>query len=344
VLRQFCDNLDACGICLINPPEDADRDIYYSRDPRASDWQDCAVAYARKATAPTAGVRDGLAVMAVPVLDGAVFVTARQGSNPFTPEERPVVTNFAYQVGIAADNARLFDAQQEALRVKDQFLSIVSHELRTPLTTIKGYSQMLKRKMVDDMEGRRFAETIDAQVARLSRLVDDLLDATRFARGQFDIKRERVNLVPILEDVIARFRLVASQHNLRLEILDDLPPGEWDHDRLEQVMNNLVSNAIKYSPGGGDVTVAAWRESARVVVAVRDRGMGIPEEDQARLFERFYRGSMEGQDIKGMGLGLYVTQRIVEAHGGEISLQSTPGEGSEFRFTLPLVPQPAVVD
>lgn len=344
VLRQFCARLDAYGVCLTFPEESADASVYYSLDPDLVAWQRPALAFGERATAPTAGIEEGYAVMAVPVVEGAEFVTARDGQMPFTVEEQQVITNFAYQMGIAADNARLFDAQQEALRVKDQFLSIVSHELRTPLTTIKGYAQMLRRKLSGDPEGSRFAETIDAQVGRLSRLVDDLLDVTRFARGQFELKQERMEIAPVLEDVVTRFRLVAPNHHLELHLNGAQPSGDWDHDRIEQVMNNLVGNAIKYSPEGGTIAVGTECSHDEVIISVRDQGMGIPEEDQERLFERFFRGSAEGQDIKGMGLGLYVTKRIVEAHGGTISVHSTSGEGSEFRFTLPLVRQPAVVD
>ncbi|GAC1327054.1 MAG: hypothetical protein NVS2B16_01910 [Chloroflexota bacterium] len=344
VLRQFCERLDAAGVCLTFPAESTGKNVYYSRNPDQGAWQVPALAFGERATSPRASVERGYAIMAVPVVEGAEFVTARQGNRPFTVEEQQLVTNFAYQVGIAADNARLFEAQQEALRVKDQFLSIVSHELRTPLTTIKGYAQMLRRKLVNDDEGMRFADTIDAQVGRLSRLVDDLLDVTRFARGQFELKQERMALDPVLEDVVTRFQLVAPKHNLELHLNGDRPTGNWDHDRLEQVMNNLVGNAIKYSPEGGVITVSAHPAGDNVVIAVRDHGLGIPEADQEHLFERFFRGSAEGQDIKGMGLGLYVTKRIVEAHGGSISLQSTPGQGSEFRFTLPLSREHVAVD
>ena len=202
-----------------------------------------------------------------------------------------MITNFGYQVGIAADNARLFEAQQEALRVKDQFLSIVSHELRTPLTTIKGYSQMLTRKITDDPTSQRFATNIDIQVSRLSRLVDDLLDITRFSRGQFELKRQHVDLRPVLEDIISRFRVVAPSYEFELELDEGSFLGFWDRDRLEQVMNNLIGNAIKYSHSGTTVTVTTRHEDDELIVSVRDQGTGIPQEEQERLFERFYRGS-----------------------------------------------------
>jgi signal transduction histidine kinase len=114
--------------------------------------------------------------------------------------------------------------------------------------------------------------------------------------------------------------------------------GEWDRDRLEQVLNNLLSNAVKYSPNGGEITVSVSHDTRWVTIGVRDQGMGIDEEHQRSLFERFYRAGAEQTDIQGLGLGLYVTRRIVDAHGGEITVTSTPGEGSEFTVRLPLAP------
>jgi signal transduction histidine kinase len=119
--------------------------------------------------------------------------------------------------------------------------------------------------------------------------------------------------------------------------------GYWDRDRIEQVMNNLIGNAIKYSPPGGTVTVRTKHDDDFLLIGIRDEGIGIPEDEQRHLFERFYRGSAEGGNIKGLGLGLYVTQRIVDAHGGSVGLQSKQGEGSEFYFTLPLLPVPAAL-
>lgn len=341
ILREFCQHLGATGAYLVPREDPEGTQVFYSADPENAAWWAAATARAERATQPTAYLEDGFTVMAVPVLGDSYFVTSRFGDRPFSQEDRQVITNFAYQIGIAADNARLLESQQEALQVKDQFLSIVSHELRTPLTTIKGYAQMLRRKLDDDPQGQRFADNIDAQVSRLSRLVDDLLDVTRFARAQFDLMPQEMDLRPLLEEVVSRFRLVAPRHRIQLYVDHHATEGFWDHDRLEQVLNNLVSNAIKYSPDGGTVTVATRTEGDNLVVKVRDQGMGIPAEDRENLFQRFYRGSAEGHEVKGLGLGLYVTRRIVEAHGGAIDVRSKVGEGSEFFFTLPLQRQPA---
>jgi signal transduction histidine kinase len=173
--------------------------------------------------------------------------------------------------------------------------------------------------------------------------VDDLLDVTRFARGQFELTRQQMDLRPVLEDLVARFRLVAPNHHLSLQLDTGSFEGFWDRDRLEQVLNNLVGNAIKYSPDGGDVTISTDHRGGNVVVTVQDQGIGIPEADQEQLFERFYRGRAEGGDVKGLGLGLYVTRRIVEAHGGTVGVESVPGRGSAFSFSLPLLPQSAAL-
>jgi len=173
-------------------------------------------------------------------------------------------------------------------------------------------------------------------------MVDDLLDVTRFTRGEFELSREAVSMRQVLEDVVHRFQIIAPRHRLILQAEPDDLQGEWDADRLEQVVNNLVSNAIKYSPDGGDIVVTMQRRDRLAVVSIRDQGQGIPEEDQERLFERYFRGSAEGGEIKGLGLGLYVTRRIIEAHGGSISVSSKPNKGTEFRFILPLSPQLAL--
>lgn len=277
--------------------------------------------------------------IAVRVPGDASFVAVRTQGPLFNDEERDVTVNFAYQIGIAADNARLVEAQQEALQVKDQFLSIVSHELRTPLTTMKGYAQLLTRKLTHEPDSQRWAASIDAQIGRLSRLVDDLLDVTRFSRGQFELRRKETPLAPILEDTVHRFRIISPQHTIRVEGVDPELQGVWDRDRLEQVLNNLVGNAIKYSPDGGEVTVSARRQDNQVTISVQDHGIGISHEDRDRLFDRFFRASPERRGgATGLGLGLYVTRRVVEAHGGSVGVESEPGKGSTFYFTLPLTP------
>lgn len=336
VLTRYCRELGAAGAGLVARTDASIPTYWYGVEFDETRWRQLAMDVAAYSPAATAVDEAAYELMIVPVLADAVFMTVREEA--FTDEEKQIIVNFAYQFGLAADNARLFATQQEALQVKDQFLSIVSHELRTPLTTIKGYAQMLKRKLEDRPDDQRFANNIDAQVGRLSRLVDDLLDVTRFSRGEFELTVERTNLRALLEDVAGRFRLMSAQHTFRLELDAGSFEGEWDRDRLEQVLNNLVGNAVKYSPNGGEILLSTRHEHDQITVSVRDQGVGIPPEELKHLFDRFYRGSAENTDIKGLGLGLYVSQRIVEAHGGTITATSVPGEGSTFSFTLKVEP------
>ncbi|HZU13357.1 MAG TPA: ATP-binding protein [Chloroflexota bacterium] len=326
LLQSFARTLGACAAGM------PDRDDLWWDDGKST-CRDAARALGGVGT-PTLAQRGEAVLLALPVPQG-VFVLAREG-RAFSRDEQQVAANFAFQLGIAAENVRLFEAQQEALNVKDQFLSIVSHELRTPLTAMKGYAQMLRRRLADDPDGQRFAASIDAQVTRLSRLVDDLLDVTRFARSQFELTRRPMDLRPALEEAVNRFSIIAPNHTFRLEVTDGDLHGEWDRDRLEQVLNNLIGNAVKYSPNGGEVLVRAGRTDHEITIAVHDQGVGIPPEEQSQVFDRFYR-SAGTQNVKGMGLGLYVTRRVIEAHGGTVGVRSEPGAGSEFYFTLPVV-------
>jgi signal transduction histidine kinase len=337
VIAQFCEQLGASAAGLLTESDEREA-LWWAGDEHRTELDEVVRRLARSARVADVAQANGASLMIVPVLGNAAFVTVRDVGPPFSREEQQVVINFAYELGIAADNAQLFASQQEALQVKDQFLSIVSHELRTPLTSIKGYSQMLVRRLESDPTDARFAANIDAQVSRLTRLVDDLLDVTRFSRGQFELTLAPTDLRSVVEETVARFRIVASRHTFVVVIAPGAYDGEWDRDRLEQVLNNLISNAVKYSPDGGEVTISMQREDGWVQVAVRDQGMGIDEEHQRRLFERFYRAGAEGGDIQGLGLGLYVTRRIVAAHGGTITVRSAPGDGAEFSVRLPLAP------
>jgi signal transduction histidine kinase len=344
IIAQFCDQLGACAAGLILRNGGEAEPLWYETETAGPDCASLALRIARSARVADAYIEAEHSVMVVPVMGNAAFVAVRDTASPFPRAEQQVIINFAYQLSIASDNAQLFESQQEALQVKDQFLSIVSHELRTPLTSIKGYAQMLHRRLEADETDARYAASIDAQVTRLTRLVDDLLDVTRFARGQFELTLAPTDLRPILEEVVARFRMVAPRHTFRVDMDGGTFSGEWDHDRLEQVLNNLLSNAVKYSPDGGEVVLCAHRLDKAVVITVKDQGMGIDEEHQQHLFERFYRAGADASDIKGLGLGLYVTWRIIEAHHGTIAVESVVNQGTEFTVTLPIAPVPAGVN
>ncbi|MGZ3458862.1 MAG: PAS domain-containing sensor histidine kinase [Archangium sp.] len=237
-----------------------------------------------------------------------------------------------------AERGRLFREAQEAIRVRDDFLTIASHELKTPLTPLKLHLQALKLKVAS---GRavpaQHAERALAQVARLSGLINDLLDTSRIQAGRLELKHEPVPLRELTREVLADLRQVSEHHPLEYE-----EPGEelviqGDRGRLAQVLVNLLENALKYSPLGGTIRITLERDGAHARVSVTDAGIGIPPDQRAHLFERFFRArNAPISGFGGLGLGLYICRDIVERHGGRIWVESEVGYGSTFRFTLPV--------
>ncbi len=228
---------------------------------------------------------------------------------------------------------------READVLKETFISVVSHELKTPVSIIKGYAETLSRAearrnpaLVEEMLGAIVEES-----DRLAQLVDDLLDASRLQADGLPFREvSDVDLHMIAERVVERYRLRAPKHDLTLDFSADFPDITGDPQRLEQVLDNLVSNAIKYSPSGGEVRISGGASPAEVTLSVSDEGVGVPLEEQERIFERFYRlESPETRAVSGTGLGLYLTRTIVKAHGGRIWVESVPGQGSTFYVVLP---------
>jgi two-component system, OmpR family, phosphate regulon sensor histidine kinase PhoR len=233
--------------------------------------------------------------------------------------------------------------EMEAERMRSALLATVSHELRSPLTAISGYTDtLLQDGPWDDRTQREFLEVIALSASRLSGLVDNLLDAATLDAGVLKLEPEPVRVERVAERVLAQRRLLATSWTLHLETRPGLPLADADPIRVEQVLANLVDNAIKYSPKGGPIRVRIWPTAdGEVGVSVTDRGNGIPSEAIDHLFERFYRVEGAGAGVKGAGLGLFICKSLVEAHGGRISVESTPGVGSTFSFTLPALVEPA---
>ena len=222
---------------------------------------------------------------------------------------------------------------------------MAAHELKTPMTSLRGYAQLLAREfdkgqVANPERARRAATTIQVQSDKLARLVAQLLDVSRIQSGKLAIERKPSDLSGLVREVVDAARTQLREHT----IVARLPSELWvpiDPLRIEQVVTNLIDNAIKYSPDGGqiDVMLACDADDQTVKLAVRDRGVGVPVEHRANIFDRFYQAHAGGAltSMAGMGLGLYISRGIVEQHGGAISVQSPgPGLGSTFRVELPL--------
>lgn len=231
--------------------------------------------------------------------------------------------------------------QKEVEQLKDDFLSIASHELKTPLTSIMGYTQLLNRRLGQEARvagSDDVIEVIENQCRRMKRLVEDLLDVSRIERGTLETAQVRVDMTNLVQSAVEKLRGTSPQHHFHV-LVPEAPLMVWgDEDRLDQVVSNLLSNAIKYSPDGGRVEVRVTRTSDSAQVAVQDWGIGIPEDQQARIFSRFYQAEavVRSRRFGGMGLGLFISKAIIDEMGGTITVDSTVGKGSIFRFTLPI--------
>lgn len=225
--------------------------------------------------------------------------------------------------------------EKEIEKMKSEFVSIVSHDLRSPLTSVKGYASMLLhyRNRLDDEKQIEFLEIIIREIDRLVRLIKTLLDLGKIESGRFDIQKGEVDLASIINNVVITYRS-SEEHNIKINIPAPLPVVIGDPDQLEQVMHNLVGNAIKYSPDGGVVEIGAIVQDKLLKVYVQDEGIGIPEEERDGIFDKFKR-IKTGRKIVGAGLGLFITKNIIDAHEGTIRVES-PEKGTRFMFSLNL--------
>ncbi|NMO14010.1 GAF domain-containing protein [Pyxidicoccus fallax] len=269
---------------------------------------------------------------------GTLGVMREAQGREYTVEERALLESLAARAALAIEDARLYGAATQAVRARDELLSVAGHELKSPLNALQLQIHLLARMAKDAMAVNGLAERAERAARasqRLGLLIDDLLDVSRISAGRLSLQREEVDLAALTRELVARMseELVRAGSEVRL-VADTPVMGRWDRLRLEQVLVNLLTNAAKYGAGRPVlVTVDARGSVARL--AVRDEGIGVAPEEQERIFERFER-SASVQHFKGLGLGLWITRRIIEAHGGCIRLESEPGKGSTFTVELPL--------
>jgi signal transduction histidine kinase len=266
------------------------------------------------------------------LLGGLAFSFMRP--HHFSDDDRAFISLLAHHCAQGMERARLYERAVEAVRVRDDFLSVAGHELRTPLGTLLLQVQMLIEDPPSGPDPERYAPVVRT-LGRLIKLADEVMDISRLRGGRLHLEPEPMDLCTLVRDVVGR-QLAARRRRLpEIRLHADQPiEGCWDSMRLEQVVTNLVTNACKY---GGDqpVDVEVGRHPEGVQIVVRDRGMGIGRADQARIFERFER-AVSTQSYAGLGLGLWIAREVVEAHGGHITVLSEAGQGAEFKVVLPL--------
>jgi two-component system, OmpR family, sensor histidine kinase KdpD len=276
---------------------------------------------------------------------GSLLVLRRAGTEPFRAAEDRLLAATAAQVGLAVDRERLREeaTESELLRRSDELktalLGAVSHELRTPLASIMASAGSLRQKDVSwtDAEREEFHEAIEQEVRRLDRLVGELLDLSRIDAGRLVLQRQYHAVDALVDDVLGRLRGTTRGHEMRVDVPDDLPPISVDYLRMDQVLSNLVENAVRYAPAGTLIEIAARVDGAALRIEVTDEGPGIAAEDRETVFAPFHRLQRgDRATVKGAGLGLAIARRLVAAHGGRIWAEAGPGTGARFVITLPL--------
>lgn len=237
--------------------------------------------------------------------------------------------------------------ERESDRLKSEFISIVSHELRTPLTSILGYTELLLGRNFAPVEQRDFLNTVFSEATHLSKIVEDLLGFTRLEAGRVQLEFWTLPLYHLLREMMPQVgTFLSANHKLLIDVPESLPPIHADRDKVRQILNNLLNNAAKYSPQGGEIALSAHEAhqlpsdhppGAWMLITIRDQGLGIPSDELPRIWDRFYRvDNSNTRRIGGTGLGLSIVRRLVEMHGGQIWAESQVGVGSIFRFTLPI--------
>src|SRR5437773_5218912 len=276
---------------------------------------------------------------------GALVIAANEPERAMTEDKLPLAEALAERASLAIENAKLYTEQVEARRkvedlsrLKDEFLSIASHELRTPVTSIKGYTQLAKT-LIHENDLRTSEEYLDIaldQIDRMSRLILELLDVSRIETGRLEMRREAIPWSAFVREVVQRHHTAFRDRRFHIAIPEMRMVVEGDRDRLEQVLGNLIENAVKYSPDGSEISIEVKPKYEQVITSVCDLGIGIPADEIGQVFERFHRGrQVSSTNYGGLGLGLYIAREIVERHGGTIWVESKEGSGTTFHFALP---------
>ncbi|MDB5120043.1 MAG: domain S-box protein [Sphingobacteriales bacterium] len=266
------------------------------------------------------------------VIGGLFFGHPEPGK--FKEEHENLILTIVSQASIALDNAKLYSEVLNLNSKKDEFIGMASHELKTPLTSISGYLQILDRLEASEKSKTFVSKTVQ-QVKKLSSLVSDLLDVSKIEAGKLQLVKRDFDLMEIIDDAIELIQNSQTSHRIILKTDLSSLLISADPQRIEQLILNLLTNAVKYSPSANIVEVIVQSEDNHLKVGVRDHGMGIPIEKQTKIFTRFYRVENSNPGISGLGIGLYICKDVVDRHNGKLWVESNPNQGSTFWFTLP---------
>ncbi len=340
----------ACGLYLVLDPDDEPLCSYSSAAEPLINWQ-AHPAFAPAIASGQAQIIDHAlpapyqSAIIIPFRDqhqlsGAIVFLHDQ--HTFDQTDFELAEELGQRMVLALEQAHLYRQAQDAVRLRDVFLSIASHELKNPLTTLLGQSQLslrrLERLNFEDERLQRSLQAIEAQANRMNKMVTALLDVSRIETGQLDIQHDQIDLAQLLQNLVNDLAITIDHHQIRYHCSSNQPIHvAGDLTRFRQVFVNLINNALKYSPEQTEVLVSVDRNAQQAIVQIRDQGIGIPPESLPNLFTRFYRASNAARShVSGLGIGLFVVKEIVDLHGGSIEVTSQIGQGSVFSIYLPL--------
>jgi PAS domain S-box-containing protein len=268
---------------------------------------------------------------------GAITFIAAESGRHYTEADLRMVEELASRAALAIENSRLYGESLQAVALRDDFISAASHELKTPVTSLKIYTELLLRQSMQRGDERTTShlQKMNGQIERLAMLVSDLLDVSKIEAGELKLRREPLDLRPVVDEVVEAVQTTTTKHHIEIDgDVGRIVIG--DRERLSQVVTNLLTNAVKYSPHAGQIVVRLAETSTGATIEVEDYGIGIDEAHLDQIFDRFYRvTSADEKTFPGLGMGLFISREIVRRHGGTMEVTSTKGRGSVFRFTVP---------
>ncbi|RYE21288.1 MAG: PAS domain S-box protein [Sphingobacteriales bacterium] len=288
-----------------------------------------------------AGHQQVASYLAIPVISksgtviGGLFY-GHPDTGRFTFEHEQLVAGVSAQAAIALDNAKLYEEIKVLNSKKDEFIGLASHELKTPVTSINGYLQIVERNLDTDDRNKMFVSKARLQVGKLASLIADLLDVSKIQTGKLPFTYASFDMLHLLNEVAEMMHQTNTSHAIEFDFDDTELMVYADQQRIEQVIINLISNAVKYSPNADRIIIRASAANNKIKVSVQDFGIGIEKEQHDRIFSRFYRVENLAAHMSGLGIGLYITNEIIKRHKGKLHVASTIGEGSVFSFEIPV--------